>query len=116
MDPPLVFRKKNTEVIHVRGDDFEFLDGDNIYFTAKSNPDNDSTDSRAIITKAWVVGDSALIDDAGYLLLWLDDSDTDKDFGDYFYDVKIKRDGSKPLSETIGFGPLKILQAITLRA
>lgn len=113
--PPLKFRCKNTEVLYVKGCDFTFEDGDNLYFTVRSTLDyNDQTDANAVISANWVVGTSAEVDSNGYLELPLTADQTNIDFGDYYYDIKLVRTGSNPVSQTLAFGPLVIQPVTTL--
>lgn len=107
----LHFRRKNTEILYIRSKDYDFQDGDILYFTVKPEPDNDSTDSAAIIKKQWTVGVDAEVDEEGYVRLQLTPSDTDVDFGEYFYDIKLV---SGSVSETLAFGHIKVLPVTTL--
>ena len=84
-----------------------------LYFTVKVKPDNDQTDADALVAKKWTVGTDAEYDDDGYLNLALDETETDIDFGDYVYDIKLVTD---TVRDTLVFGPLKILPVSTLRA
>lgn len=108
---PLEFFAKNTFIIEIRSEDYEFKDGDQLYFTVKPKPDNDQTDAAAIIKKSWTVGTDASYGGDGYLQLRLDATDTDRDFGCYFYDIKLV---SGDVSETIVAGKLKINAVATL--
>lgn len=110
---PLAIPQKNTQTLYIKSDDYTFATGDVIYFTVKTKPDNDQTDTDALITKSWTVGTDAEYDDDGYLNLNLAETDTDIDFGDYVYDIKLVNTDVK---ETLVFGPLKILPVSTLRA
>ena len=110
---PLVIPQKNTQTLYIKSDDYTFQDGDEIYFTVKANPDNDQTDSDALITKNWTVGTDAEYDDDGYLNLNLTENETDIDFGDYVYDIKLV---NSSVAETLIFGDLKILPVATLRS
>lgn len=110
---PLVIPQKNTQILYIKSNDYIFEDGDELYFTVKVRPDNDQTDADALITKKWTVGTDASYDDDGYLNLALEETETDIDFGDYIYDIKLVTDAVK---DTLVFGPLKILPVSTLRA
>lgn len=110
---PLVIPQKNTQTLYIKSDDYTFQDGDEIYFTVKSKPDNDQTDADALITKNWTVGADAEYDDEGYLNLNLTENETDIDFGDYVYDIKLV---NASVAETLIFGDLKILPVATLRS
>ena len=109
---PLVIPQKNTQILYIKSDDYTFADGDTLYFTVKTKPDNDNTDDTALVAKYWTVGTDALYDDDGYLELNLDESDTDIDFGDYVYDIKLV---NATVGEKLVFGELKILPVATLR-
>lgn len=109
---PLVIPQKNTQILYIKSNDYIFEDGDEIYFTVKTKPDNDQTDSDALVTKKWTVGTDASYDDDGYLNLALAETDTDIDFGDYVYDIKLVTDAVR---DTLVFGTLKILPVSTLR-
>lgn len=110
---PLAIPQKNTQTLFIKSDDYTFEDGDTLYFTVKNKPDNDNTDDDALIKKSWTVGTDALYDDDGYLELNLSETDTDIDFGDYVYDIKLV---NATVGETLVFGELKILPVATLRS
>ena len=110
---PLVIPQKNTQTLYIKSDGYTFQDGDEIYFTVKAKPDNDQTDADALITKNWTVGTDAEYDDDGYLNLNLTENETDIDFGDYVYDIKLVNSSA---AETLIFGELKILPVATLRS
>lgn len=110
---PLVIPQKNTQTLYIKSDDYTFQDGDEIYFTVKAEPDNDQTDADALITKSWTVGTDAEYDDEGYLNLNLTENETDIDFGDYVYDIKLV---NSSVAETLIYGGLKILPVATLRS
>lgn len=110
---PLVIPQKNTQTLYIKSDDYTFHDGDEIYFTVKAKPDNDQTDADALITKNWTVGTDAEYDNDGYLNLNLTENETDIDFGDYVYDIKLV---NSSVAETLIFGDLKILPVATLRS
>ena len=109
---PLVIPQKNTQILYIKSNDYAFEDGDVIYFTVKVKPDNDQTDSDALVKVDWTVGTDAQYDSDGYLNLNLTENDTDIDFGDYVYDIKLV---NATVKETLVFGPLKILPVSTLR-
>ena len=109
---PLLIPQKNTNIIQIKTEQYTFQPGDHLYFTVKTVPDNDQTDSDALATVDWVVGTDADYDQEGYLALPLSEDDTDIDFGDYFYDIKLVNDEVKT---TIIVGQLKILPVATLR-
>ena len=113
MIQPLVIPQKNTQTLYIKSDDYTFQTGDDLYFTVKTKPDNDQTDADALITKKWTVGTDASYDDDGYLNLALTESETDIDFGDYVYDIKLV---NSDVAETLIFGELKILPVATLRS
>ena len=110
---PLVIPQKNTQTLYIKSDDYTFQTGDEIYFTVKAAPDNDQTDADALITKNWTVGTDAEYDDDGYLNLNLTENETDIDFGDYVYDIKLV---NSSVAETLIYGELKILPVATLRS
>ena len=110
---PLLIPQKNTNIIQIKADQYTFQPGDHIYFTIKTTPDNDQTDSDALAKVDWVVGTDADYDNEGYLALALSESDTNIDFGDYFYDIKLVNDEVKC---TLVVGQVKILPVATLRA
>lgn len=110
---PLAIPQKNTQTLYVKSDDYTFVTGDTLYFTVKPKPDNDNTDASALISKYWTVGTDASYDDDGYLNLNLSENETDIDFGDYVYDIKLV---NASVAETLVFGELKILPVSTLRA
>ena len=109
---PLCIPQKNTQTLYIKSEDYTFTTGDTLYFTVKVKPDNDQTDTDALISKSWTVGTDASYDSDGYLNLALDETDTDIDFGDYVYDIKLV---NATVKETLVFGPLKILPVSTLR-
>lgn len=110
---PLVIPQKNTQTLYIKSEDYTFQPGDELYFTVKTKPDNDQTDGDALITKSWTVGTDAEYDSDGYLNLNLAETDTDIDFGDYVYDIKLV---NSEVAETLVFGELKILPVATLRS
>lgn len=110
---PLVIPQKNTQILYLRSEDYTFQPGDELYFTVKAQPDNDQTDGDALITKSWTVGTDAEYDSDGYLNLALAETDTDIDFGDYVYDIKLV---NSEVAETLVYGDLKILPVATLRS
>lgn len=110
---PLVIPQKNTQILYIKSEDYTFQPGDVLYFTVKAQPDNDQTDGDALISTYWTVGTDAEYDDEGYLNLALTETDTDIDFGDYVYDIKLV---NSDVAETLVFGDLKILPVATLRS
>ena len=110
---PLVIPQKNTQILYIKSEDYTFQTGDVLYFTVKAKPDNDQTDSDALISTSWTVGTDAEYDSEGYLNLALTESETDIDFGDYVYDIKLV---NADVAETLVFGELKILPVATLRS
>ena len=110
---PLVIPQKNTQILYIKSDSYEFETGDHLYFTAKTKPDNDGTDGDALIAADWTVGTDASVDDEGYLELALTETQTNIPFGDYFYDIKLK---NGEVADTLVAGELKILPVATLRA
>lgn len=110
---PLVIPQKNTQTLYIKSEDYTFQTGDTLYFTVKAQPDNDQTDSEALISTSWTVGTDAEYDSDGYLNLNLTENETDIDFGDYVYDIKLV---NSDVAETLVFGDLKILPVATLRS
>ena len=110
---PLAIPQKNTQTLYLKSDDYTFEDGDTIYFTVKSKPDNDATDNDALIKKSWTVGTDALYDDDGYLNLNLAETDTNIVPGEYIYDIKLV---TTDIAETLIFGNFLILPVATLRS
>ena len=110
---PLVIPQKNTQILYIKSEDYTFQTGDTLYFTVKAQPDNDNTDSDALISTSWTVGTDAEYDSDGYLNLALTENETDIDFGDYVYDIKLV---NSDVAETLVFGDLKILPVATLRS
>lgn len=110
---PLVIPQKNTQILYIKSEDYTFQTGDTLYFTVKAQPDNDNTDSEALISTSWTVGTDAEYDSDGYLNLALTENETDIDFGDYVYDIKLV---NSDVAETLVFGDLKILPVATLRS
>jgi hypothetical protein len=109
---PMLIPQKNTNIIRIKTSPYTFQTGDHLYFTVKTKPDNDQTDGDALSEADWVVGTDASYDDEGYLELKLSETDTDIDFGDYFYDIKLVNTDTKI---TLAVGELKILPVATLR-
>lgn len=113
---PISYRRKNSGILYVKACDFTFETGDKIYFTVKTAPDNDSSDTSAIISKDWTNGTDASVDSDGYLELNLTESDTDKDYGQYIYDIKFVRTGTATVARTLIFGEFNLLYVTTLRS
>lgn len=110
---PVIIPRKNSQILYIKDDSYEFQNGDELYFTVKIKPDDDATDNDALIKKNWTVGTDAEYDDEGYLNLALTETDTNIAFGNYFYDIKLVND---EVAETIAVGPLQIVPVATLRA
>lgn len=108
---PLCIPQKNTQTLQIDSD-YTFTTGDTLYFTVKRQPDNDQTDGDALVTVQWAFGTDCDYDNEGCLALPLAETDTDIDFGDYVYDIKLVNSGVKT---TIIYGPLRILPVTTLR-
>lgn len=109
--PPLQFPRKTTAVIQIDSN-YTFKTGDTLYFTVKTQPDNDQTDDDALVKKTWVFGTDCNYDNEGCLALPLSETDTNLDAGCYSYDIKLVNDTVKSI---IVFGPLMILPVDTLR-
>ena len=116
MDNPLKFFRKNTCTIILDVCDFTFHDGDAIYFTVKLKPDSDQDDSDALIKESWTYGTDVTADSNGSLYLIIPASDTDIDYGDYFYDIKLVANSQDPVAEnTLATGVFTIMDVATLR-
>ena len=112
----LKFYRKNTSTILLDICDYEFNDGDVIYFTVKPKPDNDTQDEKAVIKAEFIYGESATINSDGHLELILTADQTDIDFGDYFYDIKVVSSEQSPSAEnTLVTGKFTIMEVSTLR-
>lgn len=108
--------RKNTFTILLDVCDYEFNDGDEVYFTVKIKPDNDSDDSDALIKTKWTYGTDCALNAAGQLELILTASQTDIAFGDYFYDLKLVSSSQNPTpEETLVTGTFSCLDVATLR-
>ena len=108
---PLCIPQKNTQTLQIDSD-YTFKTGDVLYFTIKTKPDNDQTDGDALVKVQWAFGIDCNYDNEGCLALPLAETDTDIDFGDYVFDIKLVNSSVK---ETIICGPLQILPVSTLR-
>lgn len=108
---PLCIPQKNTQTLQIDSD-YTFKTGDVLYFTIKTKPDNDTTDGDALVTKDWAFGTDCNYDNEGCLALPLAETDTDIDFGEYVYDIKLV---NSEVATTIIYGPLQILPVTTLR-
>lgn len=108
---PLCIPQKNTQTLQIDSD-YTFKDGDTLYFTVKAKPDNDQTDGDALVKVQWAFGTGCDYDNEGCLALNLSETDTDIDFGEYVYDIKLVNSDVKT---TIIYGPLRILPVSTLR-
>lgn len=115
MANPLKFYRKNTCTIILDVCDFTFHDGDTIYFTVKTAPDSDATDSSALIKTNWVYGTDVTPDADGTLQLILTATETDIDYGDYFYDLKIVTAENPSAESTLVTGDFTIMDVATLR-
>lgn len=107
----LAIPRKNTHVIKLKLSPFEFLNGDKLYFTVKQIPDDDKTDSKAVIKAEFIVGTNIQIEPDGRVFLTLSPKQTDIDAGDYYYDIKLIRG---ELAQTLVFGELKLLPVVNL--
>lgn len=114
MKNTLNFYRKNTAVITLQICDYQFTDGDTVYFTVKLSPDNDQNDDSALIKTNWVVGEDLQVNEDGQLALTLDPTQTDIDFGQYFYDIKLIS-AANEAEQTLITGDLNILDVATLR-
>lgn len=108
---PLCIPQKNTHILQIESN-YTFKTGDVLYFTVKTKPDNDYTDSDALKKVVWNFGPDCYYDNEGCLALPLAETDTDIDFGEYVYDIKLSNSDVKA---TLVYGPLIILPVSTLR-
>lgn len=115
MANPLKFYRKNTCTIFLDVCDYQFYDGDTIYFTVKEAPDSDQDDSDALIKTNWVYGTDVEPDENGTLPLILTASETDIDYGTYFYDLKIVTAESPSAESTLVTGEFTVMDVATLR-
>ncbi len=111
----LKFYRKNTSVIILDVCDYQFNDGDTLYFTVKYAPDNDETDSDALIKADWTIGTDVTVDSENKLELTLSATKTDIDFGDYFYDIKLVSVQEPEAESTLVTGNISIMDVATLR-
>jgi len=114
MQNVLNFYRKNTSTIILDVCDYQFNDGDAIYFTVKATPDNDQSDSDALIKTSWTVGTDVEVQEDGTLQLNLTAAQTDIEFGQYFYDLKLVESGDTA-ENTLITGNINILKVATLR-
>jgi hypothetical protein len=115
MANPLKFYRKNTCTIILDVCDYQFHDGDTIYFTVKEQPDSDPDDSDALIKADWVYGTDVVPDEDGSLQLVLTAAETNIPFGDYFYDLKIVTAEDPSTESTLVTGDFTIMDVATLR-
>ena len=113
MQCPMAFYRRNTEIIKIKLCQYTLSDGDTLHFTVKPKPDNDTTDSAAVIDKTWTYGTDCYNDDEGFTILKLTADETNIDFGVYFYDIKIVTVGADA-EQTLLTGPLTVMEAATL--
>ncbi len=117
MANPLKFYRKNTCTVILEVCDYQFHEGDTIYFTVKEKPDSDETDSDALIKEEWVYGTDVEANENGSLNLIIPANKTDIAYGDYFYDIKLVTDSQSPAAEnTLAVGTFTIMDVATLRA
>lgn len=115
MANPLKFYRKNTCTILLDVCDYQFHDGDTIYFTVKTHPDSDTTDEDALIKANWVYGTDVEPDENGTLQLILTATETNIDYGDYFYDLKLVTAEDPSSESTLVTGDFTIMDVATLR-
>ena len=116
MANPLKFYRKNTCTIILDVCDYQFHDGDTIYFTVKVKPDSDQSDSDALIKENWVYGTDIEPNEDGSLNLVIAADKTDIAYGTYFYDIKLVTDSQSPAAEnTLATGEFTIMDVATLR-
>ena len=112
---PLIIPQKNTYNLAIETN-YTPRDGDKFYFTIKTTPDNDYTDDKALLKKDWTFGTDCEIDNEGYLLLPLSETDTSIDYGKYYYDIKLVTSGATTGTSVVPIGIVIIAPVTTLRA
>ena len=95
--------------------DYQFNDGDTIYFTVKVKPDSDQDDSDALIKANWIYGTDVVPDEDGSLQLILSATQTNIPYGDYFYDLKIVTNEDPSSESTLVTGDFTVMDVATLR-
>jgi hypothetical protein len=105
----LSFYKENTVTIDLNFTDVD-LTGATVYFTLKSDYDDDATDSTALISKDVTVHTNPT---AGETAVILTPTDTNITPGNYYYDVKLEKASGE--QQTIQIGRCKVLPAVTNR-
>lgn len=115
MQNVLNFYRKNTETIIVSICDYQFNDGDTIYFTVKTKPDSVQDDDTALIKTNWVVGTDVMVGENNTIELPLTAAQTDIGYGTYFYDLKLVS-ADNGAENTLITGDVNILDVATLRA
>ncbi len=110
MSSKISFYKENTVNINLTFIGVD-LTGATVYFTIKTIPDDNATDTTAIIKKDVTVHTDAL---NGNTTISLTPVETDKTAGDYRYDIKLKKATGE--QQTIATGKLEIKEVITNRA
>lgn len=88
------------------------LTGCTVYFTVKSDYDEDTTDASAVISKDITVHDDAI---NGISRLTLTSADTDKPAGNYLCDIHVKETASGKVYPFVP-GKLVIKPTVTLRS
>lgn len=112
---PLIIPQKNTYNLSIETN-YTPQDGDKFYFTIKTTPDNDYTDGKAVLKKDWTFGTDCEIDNEGYILLPLSETDTSIDYGKYYYDIKLVTSGATTGTSVVPIGIVIIAPVTTLRA
>ena len=112
---PLIIPQKNTYNLAIETS-YTPQDGDKFYFTIKTTPDNDYTDDKAVLKKDWTFGTDCEIDNEGYLLLPLSETDTSIDYGKYYYDIKLVTSCVTTGTSVVPIGIVIIAPVTTLRA
>ena len=101
--------RENTKNIRLAFDGVD-LTGATVYFTVKTEADDNPTDTTAIIKKDVTTHTDAI---NGQTNIALTPSDTDVAPGDYFYDIKLKKaDGQQ---QTVDIGKFIVKAAYTNR-
>lgn len=112
---PLIIPQKNTYNLSIETN-YTPQDGDKFYFTIKTTPDNDYTDEKALLKKDWTFGTDCEIDNEGYILLPLSETDTSIDYGEYYYDIKLVTSGATTGTSVVPISIVIIAPVTTLRA
>ena len=111
---PLKCYRKNTFTILLDICDYEFQPEDMLYFTVKPKADSSEDDDTALIRESWAYSED-LLDENGTLRLTIAASNTDIEYGEYFYDIKIVSPENDGCKTTLITGTFEIMPVATLR-